>query len=232
MSVRRMLKTWEELPDYMRTEAVRPYYDLLIAKKEALLLKRVFDIVSASLMLVILSPIILIISLAIVIDGKGGVFFRQERVTQYGKKFRIFKFRTMIANAEKLGAQVTVKNDVRVTKIGKILRKYRMDEIPQLINIIVGEMSFVGTRPEVEKYVNKYNDEMYATLLLPAGVTSETSIIYKDEEKLLATADFVDDVYISKVLPGKMKYNLNSLKNFSFYKDIQTMARTVLAMVE
>lgn len=195
-------------------------------------MKRAFDIVTASLMLIFLSPVILVIAIAIILDSKGSVFFRQERVTQYGRKFRIYKFRTMVANADKLGAQVTVKDDKRVTAIGKILRKYRLDELPQLINIIAGDMSFVGTRPEVEKYVRSYNDEMYATLLLPAGVTSETSIMYKDEEKLLSKAESADEVYISKVLPGKMEYNLRSLKNFSLGKEISTMARTILAIVD
>ena len=230
-NVREMLRKWEELPDYMRTEAVRPYYDLLRKRKGALLLKRAFDIVTASLMLAVLSPLLIVISFAIICDSKGGVFFRQERVTQYGRKFKIFKFRTMVADAEKLGTQITVKDDKRVTRIGKALRKYRLDELPQLINIIAGDMSFVGTRPEVEKYVNRYSSEMYATLLLPAGVTSEASIMYKDEEKLLAVKESVDDVYVSKVLPGKMEYNLGSLKMFSFCKEIQTMAKTILAIV-
>ncbi|WP_039918403.1 sugar transferase [Cloacibacillus evryensis] len=227
-----MLRKWEELPDYMRTEAVRPYYDLLRKRKGALLLKRAFDIVTASLMLAVLSPLLIVISFAIICDSKGGVFFRQERVTQYGRKFKIFKFRTMVADAEKLGTQITVKDDKRVTGIGKTLRKYRLDEIPQLINIIAGDMSFVGTRPEVEKYVNRYSSEMYATLLLPAGVTSEASIMYKDEEKLLAVKESVDDVYVSKVLPGKMEYNLGSLRDFSFSKEILTMTRTLFAVVK
>nr|WP_198006170.1 sugar transferase [Cloacibacillus evryensis] len=231
-NVREMLRKWEELPDYMRTEAVRPYYDLLRKRKGALLLKRAFDIVTASLMLAVLSPLLIVISFAIICDSKGGVFFRQERVTQYGRKFKIFKFRTMVADAEKLGTQITVKDDKRVTGIGKTLRKYRLDEIPQLINIIAGDMSFVGTRPEVEKYVNRYSSEMYATLLLPAGVTSEASIMYKDEEKLLAVKESVDDVYVSKVLPGKMEYNLGSLRDFSFSKEILTMTRTLFAVVK
>ena len=229
-NVREMLRKWEELPDYMRTEAVRPYYDLLRKRKGALLLKRAFDIVTASLMLAVLSPLLIVISFAIICDSKGGVFFRQERVTQYGRKFKIFKFRTMVADAEKLGTQITVKDDKRVTGIGKTLRKYRLDEIPQLINIIAGDMSFVGTRPEVEKYVNRYSSEMYATLLLPAGVTSEASIMYKDEEKLLAVKESVDDVYVSKVLPGKMEYNLQIITKFCFLYEIKIIAQTVLVI--
>lgn len=227
-----MLKEWEELPDCMKTEAVRPYYEALKKKRGALLLKRAFDVATASLMLAAISPLLLAISIAIILDSKGGVFFRQERVTQYGQKFRIYKFRTMVANADKLGAQVTVENDTRVTRIGKTLRKYRLDELPQLLNIIAGDMSFVGTRPEVEKYVRRYSDEMYATLLLPAGVTSETSIMYKDEEKLLAKADSADEIYISKVLPEKMKYNLKSIRNFSLHNELHTIRDTVLVMLK
>ena len=158
--------------------------------------------------------------------------FRQVRVTQYGKQFRIFKFRTMVNNADKIGTQVTTKNDARVTKVGKFLRKCRLDEIPQLLNIILGDMTFVGTRPEVVKYVDKYTDEMMATLLLPAGVTSEASIQYKDEELLLAHADDADETYINEVLPEKMKYNLRSIETFSFSSDIRTMLRTVAAVLK
>lgn len=226
-----MLKEWEYLPKYMQTEAVRPYYDKLRKKKISLALKRVFDLVMSTFMLIFLLPVMLIISIAIVMDSKGGVFFRQERITQYGRKFRIFKFRTMVANADQLGSQVTVKNDMRVTKIGAKIRKYRIDEIPQLINIMLGDMSFVGTRPETTKYVRRYTPEMMATLLLPAGVTSEASIKYKDEEKLLEASQNVDDTYVNEVLPEKMKYNLESIVQFSFVREIITMVRTVFAVM-
>lgn len=226
-----MLKEWEHLPKYMQTEAVRPYYEKLKKKRISLALKRIFDVVMSTFMLILLSPVMLIISIAIVIDSKGRVFFRQERITQYGRKFRIFKFRTMVANADKLGSQVTVKNDMRVTKIGSKIRKYRIDEIPQLINILLGDMSFVGTRPETTKYVKRYTPEMMATLLLPAGVTSEASIKYKDEEKLLEASENVDDTYVNDVLPEKMKYNLESIVQFSFVREIITMVRTVFAVM-
>ena len=167
----------------------------------------------------------------IIVDSPGGVFYRQVRITQYGKEFRIHKFRTMVSNADKIGSQVTVGQDARITKIGKILRKYRLDEFPQLIDILQGNMSFVGTRPEVPKYVNKYSKEMKATLLLPAGITSEASICYKDEAELLERAENIDDVYVNQVLPGKMKYNLNSIKNFSFLGEIWMMFKTVVAVL-
>jgi len=226
------LKKWEELPENMKNDYVRKYYDILYAKRISLFAKRIFDIIFGVLVLVILSPVFLVISIAIKLDSRGPIMFRQTRITQYGKKFRIFKFRTMVANAEKIGTQVTTKNDSRITKVGKILRKYRLDEIPQLLNVITGDMSFVGTRPEVVKYVERYSQEMMATLLLPAGITSEASINYKDEEQLLASAIDADETYINEVLPGKMKYNLESLENFSFFGDIRTMFRTVFAVTK
>ena len=226
-----MLKNWNKLPEYMRTEEVRPYYDLLQRKKLSLFFKRVFDIVVSLIMIILCSPILLIISILIVKDSKGGVFYRQERVTQYGRVFRIFKFRTMVQNADQIGTHVTVSNDSRITKVGSKLRNCRLDELPQLFNIFLGDMTFVGTRPESVHYVKSYTNEMYATLLLPAGVTSEASIEYKDEADLLDQADDVDRVYINEVLPEKMKYNLNSIKEFSFFKEIATMFKTVFAVL-
>ena len=225
-----MLREWNQLPEYMQTDAVRPYYDQLKKKEFSLFLKRIFDIVVSLVLIVLLSPLLLVLSILIVLDSRGGVFYRQERVTQYGRKFRIFKFRTMVADADKIGTQVTVSNDSRITRVGSVIRKYRLDEIPQLFNILLGDMSLVGTRPESTHYVKHYAPEMFATLLLPAGVTSEASIKYKDEAELLNKADDVDKVYIEKVLPGKMKYTLESISNFSFIKDIETMFRTVIAV--
>ena len=227
-----MLKNWNKLPEYMRTDEVRPYYDLLQKKRLSLFFKRVFDIVVSLIMIILCSPILLIISILIVKDSKGGVFYRQERVTQYGRVFRIFKFRTMVKNADQIGTQVTVSNDSRITKIGSKLRNCRLDELPQLFNIFLGDMTFVGTRPESVHYVKSYTNEMYATLLLPAGVTSEASIEYKDEAELLDQANDVDSVYVNEVLPEKMKYNLNSIKEFSFFKEIATMFRTVFAVLD
>lgn len=226
-----MLCKWEELPQNMQNDAVRPYYDSLQEKKFSLLLKAIFDRVVSLLMLIGLSPIFLILAVMIKMDSPGEVFFRQERVTQYGKKFRIHKFRTMVKNAEALGTQVTTKSDMRVTKVGKKLRGCRLDELPQLIDILQGNMSFVGTRPEVTKYVEQYTPEMLATLLLPAGVTSETSIEYKDEERLLADAQNADKTYVEVVLPQKMQWNLQSIKEFGFVKELLIMIETVLAVV-
>ena len=227
-----ILKDWEQLPEELQLDEVKPYYEVLKKKKLSLILKRIFDIVVSFVMLIILSPVFVFLGIAIKIDSKGPIFFRQERITQYGKTFKIFKFRTMVNNAEKLGTQVTVGNDARITKVGKFIRDCRLDEIAQLLNILTGDMTFVGTRPEVRKYVNHYTKEMMATLLLPAGVTSLASIYYKDEAKLLDKSNNPDKTYIEEVLPGKMKYNLQSIKEFNFFEDIKTMLRTVVAVIK
>lgn len=223
---------WDELPEDMQTDAVRPYYNALRRKNLSLLCKRIFDITVSVIMLILLSPLFVVLAVLIKADSRGPVFFRQARITQYGKVFRIFKFRTMVSDAERIGAQVTAQNDVRITRVGKAIRKLRIDEIPQLLNIFVGDMSFVGTRPEVPKYVERYSDEMRATLLLPAGVTSEASIEFKDEDELMKDAENIDDTYVNEVLPRKMEYNLNALKHYGFFGDIRTMFRTVAAVLK
>lgn len=224
--------SWEKLPSQMQTEAVKPYYEILQKKQISLIFKRSFDIVVSLIMLLILSPVFLVLAIAIKLDTEGPVFYRQVRVTQYGKEFRIFKFRTMVNNADKIGSQVTVGGDSRITRVGKVIRECRLDEIGQLLNILGGSMTFVGTRPEVPKYVEKYTPEMWATLLLPAGVTSEASIRYKDEAALLDAAEDINATYIQDVLPGKMKYNLRSIQEYSFFKDIETMFQTVFVVVD
>lgn len=224
-------KKWDDLPDFMRTDEVREYYDILQKHRVSMFFKRVFDVIVSLLMLLILSPVFLFLAIAIKVDSPGPVFFRQERVTQYGRHFRIFKFRTMVNNADKIGSAVTVGHDSRVTKVGAKIRHCRLDEISQLINVLIGDMSFVGTRPEVPKYVERYTPEMMATLLLPAGVTSEASIEYKDEDKLLNAADDVDQVYVEDVLPGKMKFNLDAIRNFWFWGDIAVMFKTVVKVL-
>lgn len=225
------MRKWEEIPDFMRIPEVRPYYDALKKKGASLIVKRLFDIVCSGILLVVLSPVFAVLAIAIKIDSPGPVFYRQERVTQYGRLFRIHKFRTMVNHADKIGSTVTVSGDSRITSTGAFLRKYRLDEIGQLIDVLVGDMTFVGTRPEVKKYVDQYKPVMRATLLLPAGVTSEASIRYKDEAELLDNAKDVDRVYVEQVLPEKMKYNLECVREFSFRKDIRTMVKTVVAVV-
>ena len=226
------VRKWEELPEKMRTREVRRYYNIIVRHSRWFKVKRVMDICVSLVLLAILLIPMGIIALMIKTDSQGPVFFRQERVTQYGKIFKIYKFRTMVDNASQLGSQVTVNNDARITRVGKLLRKYRLDEFPQLFNILAGDMTLVGTRPEVIKYVKEYSGEMYATLLLPAGLTSRTSIAYKDEDKLLKDAKDADKVYVDEILPVKMKYNLESLRRFGVREDMTVMWNTFVSVLK
>jgi len=226
-----ILKKWEKLPKELQIPEIKEYYNILSKKKISLITKRIFDIFVSSIMLIILFPMFIVLAIAIKLDSKGPVFYRQIRITQYGKEFRIFKFRTMVTNADKIGTQVTIKNDSRITRVGRIIRKCRLDEICQLIDVFRGTMTFVGTRPEVSKYVKEYSNEMKATLLLPAGVTSIASVFYKDEDKLLENAKNVDKTYIKEVLPKKMEYNLKAIKEFSFINDIKVMFMTFFVVL-
>ena len=226
-----MLKKWEDLPDFIRIPEVKPYYDTLRGKRLSLFGKRTFDFCAALVLIVLLALPMAVIALWILIDDGRPVFYRQERVTAYGRVFRIHKFRTMVNNADKLGSAVTVGNDSRVTRVGSRLRHLRLDELPQIIDVLEGKMSIVGVRPEAVKYVKRYRPEYMATLLLPAGITSETSIRYKDEDRLLSAADDVDRVYVEEILPAKMRWNLKYIREFGFFGDIATMFRTVLAVL-
>lgn len=216
----------------MKNEEVKKYYEIVRKRKAALIFKRIFDIVMSVFLIVLFSPLLLATFIVIKLDSPGKALFLQDRVTQNGKIFKVFKFRTMVENAESLGSQVTTGEDPRITKCGRWLRKFRIDEVPQLFNILKGELSFVGVRPEVPKYVKKYTPEMFATLLLPAGVTSMTSIMYKDESKLLEGAENPDKTYVEEILPEKMKYNLEYIKNFNFWYDIKVMVKTVFAVIK
>ncbi len=226
-----ILKKYEALSENMKNNEVKEYYEILKHKKFSLIIKRFFDFFAALILLIILSPIMLILAIMIKLESKGPVFYRQERITKYGKKFRIFKFRTMVQDADKKGALVTMGQDPRITKVGNKIRKCRLDELPQLLNVIKGEMSFVGTRPEVEKYVNEYSNEMRATLLMPAGISSRASIEYKDEDeiinKYLSKGEKIDDIYVKRILPEKMKWNLEYIKKFSIWEDIKICFKTV-----
>lgn len=226
-----MLKQWDDLPGFMRCPEVRPYWEILNKKRGQLVLKRVFDLVVGIILLIFLAIPMAIIAWMIKREDQGPVFYRQERVTTYGKHFRIHKFRTMVVNADKIGTTVTVGNDSRITKVGRKIRRLRLDELPQVFDVILGDMSFVGTRPEAVKYVERYKPEYNATLLMPAGITSEASIRYKDEDRLLNAADDVDKVYVEQVLPAKMKWNLKSIREFSFFSEIMTMFRTAFAVL-
>ncbi|MBF0715438.1 sugar transferase [Gemella palaticanis] len=230
------MMNFKKLQKKFQNKEVEYYYNILQQKQYSLISKLIFDRVLALVLLILFSPIFIFIAIWIKLDSEGEIFYRQKRVTIYGKEFKIFKFRTMVKNADKLGSAVTTKDDPRISRVGKKLRKVRLDELPQLINILLGDMSFVGTRPEVSKYVDQYEDYMYATLLLPAGVTSTASIKYKDEdfiiEKFISEGMTVDEAYIQKVLPEKMKYNIEYLENFSFKNDLKIMINTVLEVIK
>ena len=226
-----MLPDWKDLPDEMKNDTVKKYYKSLAKKESSLIIKRMFDVWMSVFLLVFLMPVILVMAVLIKLDSKGPVIFKQTRVTAGNKDFTIYKFRSMVNDAPKLGTSVTVASDMRITKVGQFMRKYRIDEIPQLVNVLKGEMTFVGTRPEVRKYVDAYTPAMMATLLLPAGITSEASIMYKEEDELLASAEDADRVYIQDILPEKMKYNLKSIRKFSLLNDLGTMIKTVIAVV-
>ena len=227
-----LLKKWADIPEFMKNDEVKRYYDMLSKKRCSLFVKRLFDIIMSFSLCILLSPVLLIIAIWIKIDSNGPIFYKQERITQYGRTFKIFKFRTMVVNADQIGALVTTQNDCRITRVGKKIRKCRLDEIPQVFNILLGDMSFVGTRPEVQKYVDVYTDEMKATLLLPAGVTSLASIHYKNEDEIIKqgtdNGKSVDQTYIENVLPEKMKFNLEYLNHFNIVKDVTLCMRTVI----
>ncbi len=218
---------FSELPESMRTQEVRPYYDILNSKRKSLFLKRVLDFFASFILMLFLLLPMLFIAIAIKCSSKGPVIYKQVRVTTYGKQFRIWKFRTMKVGSDALG-ELTCSNDDRVTGIGKFLRKYRLDELPQIFHVISGKMSIVGTRPEVPGYVEKYTPEMMATLLMPAGVTSLASIMFKDEAELLERSTDVDKEYVEVILPQKMEYNLKYINRFGFRRDIYLIFKTVV----
>lgn len=222
--------------DFFNCQEVQDAKLYLNKRKKDLILKLIFDKVLALILLILFSPIFFILGVMIKLEDKGPVFYRQERVTKNGKIFKIYKFRTMVLNADKIGSLVTTENDSRITKIGSVIRKYRLDEIPQLLNIIEGDMSFVGARPEVLKYVQNYTDEMKVSLLLPAGVTSRSSIEFKNEEILIKkytkSGLTVDQAYIEKILPRKMHRNIEYVYNFNFFDDLTIMVSTVINVMK
>lgn len=225
-----LLKKWEALPSEFQNDEVKKYYDILKKKTFSLVLKRIFDIMLSFLFILVFSPLYIILAISILIDSGFPVIYKQSRITQFSKEFKVFKFRTMVRNADKIGTLVTIDNDSRITRIGKFLRKYRLDELPQAFNVLFGSMTFVGTRPEVQKYVDAYTPKMLATLLLPAGITSLASIKFKDESEMLEKAQDADSEYIEKILPLKMKYNLEYLAKFSFKDDISLIFKTIIAV--
>lgn len=223
----RTLNNKELLPDEMKNGAVEKYREILNGKKIALALKRLFDICASFLGLIILLVPFCVIAVRIKMSDRGPVFFMQTRIGRYKKPFKILKFRTMTVNAEKAGLRLTVGADKRVTKIGGFLRKTKIDELPQLINVFLGQMSFVGPRPEVSEYVDVYSDEMYATLLVRPGITSSASIKYKNENELLQSSDDPEKTYVEVVLPDKMKYNLEYINDLGPIYDLKLIFKTI-----
>lgn len=194
-------------------------------------IKRIFDIICSGLGLIVLSPFLLFVALRIKMGSDGPVFFKQIRVGEKGKEFKILKFRTMVVDAEKLGRQITVGNDNRITKIGAFLRKYKIDELPQLINVFKGDMSLVGPRPEVPRYVNMYTDEQRKVLDVKPGITDLASIRYRDENELLGKAENPDEFYINTIMPDKLALNMEYINKSNVFLDIYIILQTILKCI-
>lgn len=227
-------KKWDELPEWLKTDAVRPYYEHLRKKRFSIALIKICDFLLAALLLLALSPLLLAVACVIkCAEPHDKILFLQKRVTQYGREFLICKFRTMkTAKKGTNGTELTVQNDHRVTKAGVFLRKFRLDELPQLFNILKGDMAFIGARPEVPRYTASYSAEMCATLLLPAGVSSTASIAFKDEALLLQSAGDAEETYTKKILPAKMRYNLEDIMGYGVLHNIKIIAKTIAAVLE
>lgn len=219
------MRSWNKLSSPIKNDAVKPIYDILKRRWFYRFIKRAFDLFASLFLLILLFLPSVIIGIIIVCDSRGGMFFCQTRVGRYGKTFKIVKFRTMRKDSE--GNQhITHKNDNRITKVGKFLRKTHLDEFPQLLNVIAGQMSFIGTRPEVQQFVDQYQDEWYATLLMRPGITSTASYSCDDEAKVLEEGN-ADEIYLNKVLPIKMAMNVEDIKKMSASRDIKILWKTV-----
>jgi len=222
-----LTSSYEKLPECMKNEVVFSYYEMLYEKRVALFFKRFFDIILSLILIVILLPLIIVIAILIKLDSKGPIFYTQTRITKNLKEFHIVKFRTMYHNTNANDEMLTLASDNRITRVGTKLRKLRLDEIPQLFNILLGSMSFVGTRPEVVKYVKNYTPEMMATLLLVAGLTSKASILFRNESELLVSKSDIDRVYLKEILPTKMIHNLEYLRDYRFINDLKILFQTL-----
>ncbi len=224
--------TYQVLPGTMRNETVEKYFAILQSHRFGMAAKRVFDIVVSILILILSSPFFLLLSIGIKLDSKGPVFYRQVRVGRYNQDFKIFKFRTMVQNADKIGLQITTDNDPRITRMGRLIRKCRLDEFSQLLNVLSGTMSLVGPRPEVRKYVDVYKPEYMATLLVRPGITATSSIAFRNEDELLNAGGDPEQIYVDQILPPKMELNLEYLKRISVFQDIKIMFQTVAAVLK
>ena len=225
------MNSLNNLPPKMKNKVVEKYFLVLKKKYIFFFLKRVFDILASLLLIVLLLPLMFILAIIIKIDSRGPVLYKQVRITKYYKEFKIYKFRTMHVTNNQSAIQITVGEDIRITRIGRLIRKSRLDELPQLLNILIGDMSFVGPRPEVPKYTHFYSDEMLATLLVRAGVTSWASINYKDEARLLEKSMDPEKEYIETILPAKMKLNLDELYKMNIFYDLKVLFLTVIKVI-
>lgn len=201
-------------------------------KKLSLVIKRIFDIVASLCGLIILSPILIIVAICIKLDSKGPVFFKQKRVGKNKNIFEIYKFRTMVTDAEKLGKQITVGNDSRITRVGKFIRKCKLDEFPQLINVVKGEMSLVGPRPEVPRYVELYDEYEEQILLVQPGITDYASIEFRNENEILGNSSNPEETYIEEIMPTKIELNMKYIRNISLVEDIKLILNTILAILK
>ena len=222
--------TYQELPENMKNNEIKEYWGLLKTKRFSLALKRIFDIIVSLLILIVLSPFFLLLALAVKLDSKGPVFYRQVRVGRYNQDFKIFKFRTMVQDADRVGPPLTVGDDPRVTRVGHFIRKLRLDEFSQILNVLGGSMSLVGPRPEVRKYVDAYTPEYMATLLIRPGITASSSIAFKDEDKILNSGGDPERIYVEEILPPKMDLNLKYLQNIGLWNDLKVLLQTVGAV--
>lgn len=221
---------YQELPQTMKNNSVQEYCELLNQHRLSLAAKRGFDMIGSFLILAVLSPFLLLLAAAIKLDSKGPVFYRQVRVGRYNRDFKIFKFRTMVQDADRVGPPLTVGDDPRVTRVGRLIRKLRLDEFSQLLNVLGGSMSLVGPRPEVRKYVDVYTPEYMSTLLVRPGITATSSIAFKDEDSLLNSGGDPEEIYVKQILPPKMELNLKYLKNINVWNDMKIMFQTVTAV--
>ena len=220
------MRKWNKLPKYMQNNEVELIYDSLKKKFFYRFIKRLFDFFASLFLFVLLLLPSLLIAIIIPLTSKGSPIFKQERVGRYGKSFIIFKFRTMKIGSEQSG-QITSKNDSRVTKFGKFLRKTHIDEFPQLLNVLVGQMSFVGTRPEVPMFLEYYRPIWMATLLMRPGITSTSAIVNTNESEKIAVKENKNEYYVNTLMPQKMEMNINDLRNCGLFYDIKIMWRTV-----
>lgn len=194
-------------------------------------IKRIFDFVVSLIGIIIISPILLIVAISIKLDSEGSVLFLQKRIGKDGKPFNIYKFRTMVTNAEKLGAQITVGKDNRITRVGAFLRKYKIDELPQLFNVLKGDMSLVGPRPEVPKYVELYTEEERRVLEVRPGITDLASIRYRDENDILGKVENPEEYYIKVIMKDKLKLNLEYIEKSNVFYDIYLIIKTIIKCI-